>query len=82
MLRDGLTTDQLLSLPSIARSPALLPNGILDWRYLFNTSSQASDTPQSTSKPEGVMAWIQTNQNIVFAAAGVLLLLAVMGRRR
>lgn len=84
----GITDQDLLSLPSIDRS-IKLPDGSIDWRFYAPTGS-FWPTPtgwklvDQTGSPSssGVMAWIQSNQTIVFAAAGALLLLALMGRRR
>lgn len=78
-MRLGLTDQELLNLPSQARSPALLPTGQMDYRWLINVSKP--DTPTSTAKP-GLLEWLQSNQNAVFIGAGALLLLAVLGRRR
>ena len=78
-MRLGFTDQELLNLPSRVRSPALLPTGQLDYRWLINVAQP--DTPTSTNKP-GLLEWLQSNQNVVFIGAGALLLLAVFGRRR
>lgn len=84
----GITDQDLLNLPSLDRS-VKLPDGSTDWRYLVPTGNfWPTPTgwklvePTSTPSSSGVIAWLQANQGIVFAAAGVLLLLAMMGRRR
>lgn len=78
-MRLGLTDQELLNLPSQARSPALLPTGQMDYRWLINAAQL--DAPTATTKP-GLLEWLQEHQNAVFIGAGALLLVAVLGRRR
>jgi hypothetical protein len=81
----GITDEELLSLPSIDHT-IKLPDGSIDWRFYVPTGN-FWPTPDgwklvNQASSSGVMAWIQSNQTIVFAASGALLLLALMGRRR
>lgn len=90
MYRLGLTDQELLNLPSRSMADRLpeLPDGSIEWRYIVSTgglvpTQQGWVLPDTASaSPDRVMAWIQQNQTVVFAAAGALLLLALLGRRR
>lgn len=68
----------LLNLPRQASQTAL------DWRYLVNLGPtgklQIEESPADSAS--GAMAWLKENQTIVITAAGALLLLALLGRRR
>ncbi len=83
-MRLGVTDQELLNLPSLNREPWLLPTGQIDWRYLVNLGPtgklQIEESPADSTG--GVMAWLKENQTIVITAAGALLLLALLGRRR
>ncbi len=84
MLGQGATPEQLMSLPRMQRNPfelVYLKDGVRTSVNLAPAAIFSPDVPETGSQ-NSVLDWIKENQTAVFAAAGVLLLLAVMGRRR
>lgn len=85
-----VTLEQMLNLPSLPYLERLpkRPDGTPDLRLLPGIGPLVTATDQGLAlnlppvQYESAMAWLSDHQTYVFLGAGVLLLLALMRRRR